>query len=361
MARKKIEPIVSLGTDEDKLIVQKSLPLFALWRSDLTLAEFKILDTYLSRIDSHKPDKRTVVFTKGELEGILGVTKINKVQLDERLQHLMTTVKIEDASKKQGFTRIALFEKAVANQDDNGLWQVEMTCTPSAMKYIFNIENLRYLRYKLRCITAMKSRYTYIMFMHLEANRFRKSWEIDLEELKVMLNCDKEETYKAYKRFNDLVLKKIQKEMHEKTECRYSYEPVKKGRSVVRIRFTVETLPKTYLEDVDPNQYTIEEYLEQQEQESLYEPNAELWEQAIKHTGYDFTVEQKEELRALLVSVPKSKLPEDNVSGGEDFEIRKYHYINNLLVTINRRDSEKPIKNKFSYLVKMIKNDAGLV
>lgn len=50
MARKKIEPIISLG-NEDKLTVQKSLPLFSLWRSELTLAEFKILDTYLSRID----------------------------------------------------------------------------------------------------------------------------------------------------------------------------------------------------------------------------------------------------------------------------------------------------------------------
>ena len=72
MARKKIEPITSLGS-EDKLTVQKSLPLFALWRSELTLAEFKILDTYLSRIDSHKPEKRAVMFEKGELEKILGV------------------------------------------------------------------------------------------------------------------------------------------------------------------------------------------------------------------------------------------------------------------------------------------------
>ena len=64
MARKKIEPIISLG-NEDKLTVQKSLPLFSLWRSELTLAEFKILDTYLSRIDSHKPEKRAITrFTR---------------------------------------------------------------------------------------------------------------------------------------------------------------------------------------------------------------------------------------------------------------------------------------------------------
>ena len=70
MARKKIEPIISLG-NEDKLTVQKSLPLFALWRSELTLAEFKILDTYLSRIDSHKPEKRTVVLKKANLRSFL--------------------------------------------------------------------------------------------------------------------------------------------------------------------------------------------------------------------------------------------------------------------------------------------------
>ena len=46
MARKKIGLITSLGNG-DKLTVQKSLPLFSLWRSELSLAEFKILDTYL--------------------------------------------------------------------------------------------------------------------------------------------------------------------------------------------------------------------------------------------------------------------------------------------------------------------------
>ena len=73
MARKKIEPIKSLGSNVDNLTVQKSRPLFALWRSELSLSEFKILDTYLSRIDSHKPDRRTVTFEKGELEQLLGI------------------------------------------------------------------------------------------------------------------------------------------------------------------------------------------------------------------------------------------------------------------------------------------------
>lgn len=260
MARKKVEPITNLGNG-DKLTVQKSLPLFALWQSDLTLAEFKILDTYLSRIDSHKPDRRVVMFEKGELENLLGVQKINNKDLELRLKHLMgNVVKLEDKTSKKGFRLVSLFEEAVAEQDDNGLWQVKLECTQKAMKYFFNVENLGYLRYKLRSITSLTSRYTYIMFTYLEHNRFRKSWEVGLDELKKILDCDTEETYKEFKFFNVKILKKVQKELHEKTECRYAYEPIKKGRSVVAIRFTVETLPKMIIENIDPNQYTIDDW-----------------------------------------------------------------------------------------------------
>ena len=118
MTRKKIEPIVSLG-NVDKLTVQKSLPLFSLWRSALTLGEFKILDIYLSRIDSHKPDKRMVCFEKGEMEKVLQVTKINKNNLKIRLKHLMrNVVKLPDATTNTGFRLITLFQKVFADKKE---------------------------------------------------------------------------------------------------------------------------------------------------------------------------------------------------------------------------------------------------
>lgn len=52
----------------DKLTVQKSRPLFALWRSDLTLSEFKILDTYLARINSRDSEKRAIILEKVKLK-----------------------------------------------------------------------------------------------------------------------------------------------------------------------------------------------------------------------------------------------------------------------------------------------------
>ena len=349
MARKKIKPITSLG-NEDKLTVQKSLPLFALWRSELTLAEFKILDIYLSRIDSHKPEKRAVMFEKGELEKILGVKKINNQDLEIRLKHLMgNVIDIPDESMKKGFRLLTLFEEAAAEQDDYGLWQVKLECTQKAMKYFFNIENLGYLRYKLRCITSLTSRYTYIMFIYLEANRYRKSWDVPLDELKQILDCEKVETYLAFKEFNKQVLKRVQKEMYKKTESRYSYEPIKKGRSVVAVHFEVETLTKVSLEEVDEKQIPLKLWQEGAVKEK------ELWQTPLE--DFNFTQEQYNELFSVLITIPDFKLPQSSVCYGS-VELMRYHYIDQKAKEIVRRDKQKPIRSKFAYLLKVIKQDA---
>ena len=120
-------PITGLNTDENKLIVQKSKPLFALWKSELTLAEFKILDTYLARIDSHDPERRQVIFGKGELEEKLGVKKIDAKILEERLRHLMgNVVKIPDGDEQKGFRLITLFDEAIAEQDKMGCGKLNL-------------------------------------------------------------------------------------------------------------------------------------------------------------------------------------------------------------------------------------------
>lgn len=350
MARKKIEPIVGLGK-EDKLTVQKSLPLFALWRSELTLSEFKILDTYLSRIDSHKPDKRQVLLTKGKIEEALGVQKINNTDLKARLKHLMgNVVEVPDKDTKKGFRLVTLFEEAEAEQDENGLWQVKLECTQKAMKFFFNVENLGYLRYKLRCITSLTSRYTYIMFIYLEANRFRKSWEVELEELKSILACEDEEYAKEFKYFNRDVLKKVQKEMHEKTECRYTYEPVKKGRKVVAIRFTVETLPKLIIDsDYDPNQYTLEDWQDSRRDEICHGFSSPEFE--------DFTDEQLKLLKDLGWSRKRDADYQKHKALLNDTVLAcEYAVSDYLRQTIIMAKTRHP-KNLFLYVKKMVESD----
>lgn len=356
MARKMkvMEPIVGPGRDpENNLTVQKSIPLFSLWRSDMSLAEFKILDTYLSRINSREPEKRTVVFTKGELEQLLGVKKINKPQLATRLKSLGRFVDIEDGNSRK-VHQVALFEEAYGEMDENGQWTVKLTCTTKAMKYVFNVEKLGYLRYKLHSIVSLKSRYAYILFLYLEHNRYRKSWEIDVDTLRVQLNCDKDESYSAFKVFNDRILKRCQSEILEKTECRFSYVPVKKGRKVTAVRFTLETLADS-IDPVIPGQLSLEDY------ENPDDPQLQWYQKDVDDPlallssacGDEFSQEEMQEIFTII----SLKAPEDlPVPPGDpdNVELSRYHYLAQMYARMNTYASKKPIRSRFQYFKSML-------
>lgn len=340
MGQREFEPIRGLGKDTEKLLVQKSRPLLSLCRSELTLAEFKIFDTYLSRIDSHKPEKRAVIFSKGELEHLLGVDRIRTEELDKHLEHLMKTVRVENSSIKRGFSRISLFEKADCIQDEDGLWQVKLKCSRAAMKYIFGIESIGYLRYKLRCVIHLKSRQAYLLFLLLEKNRFRGSpFEIDLEDLKKAIGCEKEESYKDFKRFNSLVLRRISAELIEKTECKFSYTTIKHGRKVTAIRFDLEKKTKIFqeLEDI-PDQLVI----------SCQDPEKRHIYYLREACDGNFSDDEIAALSSVisLISLPAHK---------DGCEAAEYMYLRSKY-QIMKAQGEK-VKHRYYYLLSMIQKD----
>lgn len=364
--KSKTNKIRGIPKDTDKLLVQKSNPLYSLWRSGLTLSEFKILDIYLSRIDSHHPERRNVVFEKGELEKLLGVTKISRADLDMRLSHLLgSVVSVADPRYKRGIHKVTLFEESTAYQDEDGIWTVSLSCTSKAMQYFFNIEHIGYMRYKLRSITALTSRYSYLLFLYIEKNRYRKEWTVRLDELKMILGCDQDHLYDQYKYFNQRILKKCYDEITQKTQCVYTFDPVRSGRKVTAIKFRVKTLADEYDDEKDGSytQYSIADWQaaldddladdkEDQKEDSRHKEVLNLFRDAVKE---NFTDAEIDEIWAALVTVPEEKLPE---VGSDNIDLRRYHYLQQMDMRLNRFDSEKIIKNHAAYLVKMIKTDS---
>ena len=335
--RKKIPPVPDYegtGKTPEKAYIEKARPLQSLSETDLTLPELKILDAYLARINSHDPDKRTVKLEKGELERYLGVSRILKDDLNKRLRHLFQVIEVKDENKRKGFKLINLFEEADAEQDENGLWQVTLTCTPSAREYAFNIDNIGYLRYRLKNVIYLTSRYSYILFLYLTDNRFRKSWNITLVELRELLNCTAD-TYTQYKRFNDLILKKCLKEITEKTDLKYTYEPIKRGRKVSEIRFTVETLS-------DNAQLTFDELAEQEQQYS-----SEPLEFLAGACDNSFT---EEEMQVIFSILTTKNLPAHQ----HGVQMARYHFLMQQYAELKRQESLQSIKNRFSYFKTMI-------
>ena len=259
------------------------------------------------------------------------------------MRHLFQIIKVKDDRKRKGFKLINLFEEADAEQDDNGLWQITLTCTSSAREYVFNIENLGYLRYRLKNVINLTSRYSYVLFLYLLDNRFRKVWNIDLVELKALLNCTADR-YKQFKFFNAEILKKCQRELCEKTDIRFSYKPIKSGRKVIAISFSVETI----VDKISPVVQTLPDIPLNSSLEDNYEVNygselADLLGSAA--CDDEFTPEQIRVIQDLVIRVfPYST---DHMAMC-DYLIRKVHKMNYY-----QPQSEK----RFTYLCKMIESD----
>nr|WP_303661861.1 replication initiation protein [Bacteroides intestinalis] len=359
MPRRKKLPAVpdykGAGKEPENLLVQKSNPLLSLSETGLTLAEFKILDAYLARINSHDPEKRFIRFEKGEIENLLGVSQIKSDDLEKRVQNLFQTIKIRDANKRKGFTLIALFEKAECYQDDDGLWQVDLGASPSAMEYIFNPERLGYLRYSLRNVVKLTSRYSYVLFLYLEQNRHKHlTWDIPLDELKAILRCTAN-TYSQFKRFNDLILKKCHEELTEKTDCKFTYQPIKKGRVVKAVRFTLEALAG--IEDNIPGQINLDEFglygttltLEQEKRDKI----------CLGFANYifnEFTIEQLEALKEIAWNkVPSDDIERHKVTVGMPDAL--YWALTDYLSRQIKIAKTRNPKNLFLYVKKMIESD----
>lgn len=223
---------------ESKLIVQKSNPLQMLANSDLRLTEIKILDLYLARIDSHAPERRTVRLTNDELVKALGVSRIRKNELTARLDSLIQRIKLP--ADENHFHSICLFSRVDGAKNEYGEWTVELTCSEEAMQYIFNIESLGYLRYKLSKVIKLRSRYSYFLFLYIEDNRYKGTWKVSLKDLKNFMGYNPKETEEnpwEYRSFNLYALKPAQAELKEQ-EVFFEYKPIRRSHKVAELEFT---------------------------------------------------------------------------------------------------------------------------
>lgn len=363
--RKTLPKIEGVGVNIPNGVVQKSRPLLTLSSSDLTLPEFKMLDLYLARINSHKPDVRTVELERGELEKALGITKLNKKDLLNRLKGLYQPVEL--VCEENRIKTTVLFENADAERDEkSGLWTITLTCTKRAMEHIFNVENVGYLRYRLKCVLELSSRYSYVLFLYLLDNRFRgDEWEIPLEELKALLHCTAD-TYSEYKRFNDLVLKKCHKEITEKTDLKYTYKPLRKGRTVDRVKFAVERI-NDYVEGGKEPPAQIEGQITA---DTLVEPlysnddyKDDRYSFLAEACDCEFSEEEIAVLNELLLQLQEAgKI--DDTGHKESKELARYKYLQgkhkDLKLYEQRKLSEgKPIKDRFAYFRKMLEKELG--
>ena len=350
-ARKKSKTKEIIGNLDPKYWVQKSDPLVMMRSVPFSLGELKILDTYISRINAGDSSRCTVIFTKEEYEELMGLTCANPRALEKHTKGMLGKV-VELEMPNDEYLQFVLFEQARYRKDEYGKPIIELTCTPTAKDLFFCIGKYHYFKYALENVINLTRKASYLLYVYILTNRYRGKWEIELEELRDnVLDCKGKKTYKEFKEFKKSVLAPAVKEVNEKTDCQFDYEPVKRGRTIAAIAFKY---------------HSKKEQIEQQALAALPEPKAD---EQMSFDEFDEDIEEQEinyggELADLL----------GNASCDDEFSPEQIRVLQDLVLQVVGHDHMQCCdylshkvhimnlynpkrENRFTYLVKMIKND----
>ena len=105
--------------------------------------------------------------------------------------------------------------------------------------YLFDLKQ-QFTQYQIYNVLGMKSAFSVRIYELMKSYSFRHTITIELDELKRLLMVENVKSYVNYKDFRVKVLEKAQTEINELTDINIEFEPIKTGRKVTSIKFTIE-------------------------------------------------------------------------------------------------------------------------
>lgn len=342
------------GKLDPKYWVQKSDPLLLMRSVPFSLGELKILDTYISRINATDDTRRTVIFTKEEYEELMGLTSANYRALEKHTEGLLGKVVTLEMPNKD-FLKFVLFTKAYYHKDEYGKPIIEITCTEEAKELFFCVNKYHYFKYALENVINLTRKASYLLYVYIRSNRYRRKWEVPLEKLRdTILDCKGQESYLAFKEFKRAVLEPAVKEVNAKTDCHFEYEAVKRGRRVAKIKFIYH--PQQLL--VEDQTVSISGNNEEDDVDWEQVYGSEQLAILAEGCAYEFNKDEMEQISRVLIRI---HIPKDRISGsqifGKQFYLREKYAALNAEASKKAQNNEKPIRNRFKYFLKMLEDD----
>ena len=105
--------------------------------------------------------------------------------------------------------------------------------------YLFDLGQ-KFTQYQLYNILAMKSAFSVRIYELMKSYAFQKSKTFEVDELKRLLMVEDVKSYSNFNLFKTKVLEIAQREINELTDLNIYYEPITKGRKVVKVKFRIE-------------------------------------------------------------------------------------------------------------------------
>lgn len=158
-----------------------------------------------------------------------GRTYLEIAAVVERVMSRVITIKDEDG---KGWTKFNVFSRCRYRYEDGIL---ELRFDPDLKVHYLNLQK-NFAQYNLLEYLMLPSIYSQRIFEVLKSWADKPDVTISLDDLHEMLDTP-ESLRNDFAQFRRRVLEKAHKDIHQDTGLGFDWEPVKKGRTVVAIRF----------------------------------------------------------------------------------------------------------------------------
>ena len=114
---------------------------------------------------------------------------------------------------------------------------VELKVNDQLAPYLLDLKS-HFTKYSLQEALSFKSGFAMRLYQLLAQYQNMQEVDFSLEKLRFCLNVE-DSTYKLFGDFRRYVLDQAKNEINKKSTLRFEYKPIKKGRKVVAIKFTI--------------------------------------------------------------------------------------------------------------------------
>jgi plasmid replication initiation protein len=220
------------------------------------------LDIYFMLLSRLKPDNNNKYEIGAmEIENLTG-RQWNYQQLRDATAGLIG--KVFEIQQEDGLLQVAFLSSA---KYIKGQGRIQLTIAEELKPYLVQLKN-NFTSFQLHCVLSMSSKYAKWMYVLCSRWKDVGYLEQDLEDLRHRLNLKdprgkSPEVYKQWGQFKDNVLEPAIKQINEHSDLQVSYTIEKKGKSVHRLKFTInrlaefQTIIPFELDDTDREAVTL--------------------------------------------------------------------------------------------------------
>lgn len=337
-------------------LIEKHNALNEIRRNSMHLQELRFFSIYLAKINARDVNSRKMSFLLKDFINIMDIEKVNLWRIKKITDNLLCKI-VHIDTLEGGYQSFQLFKECNLYQDELQQWQIEIDAHDKALPLMFEFKK-DYFTYELWNALRLKS--TNQLRMYELLKQYEKIGEriVLLPALKEFLGLEPTQ-YPVWQNFKIRILDSCQQALLENTDICFIYEPIKVGRKFTGVKFFI-TRNENYIDQLSLSEYINLKSLDE-EDEDFIDDHIEFLRTACcssesKEPEFNYT--EMQQILEILVVIPEWKFP-INVPTG-DIEFRRYHYLAYQYANLNRQDRKNKIKNRFAYLLKVLKTEADL-